>query len=293
LPLFNRLNKKKDIFLDAIICMDKFMIFKKLRWTFKRHPFLYITRFKLLSTNSSVNGISGFTYNKTNSKGNIPATFKEVNNEIFKDGVPEEDLEIVKQIGVWMHSNIKGGRGLSEPSEKALKMMINGEGGVCSDMVQVFNNFCVINDVQVREWGVTRAPFDLAFGGHSFNEVFCEKFNKWVLIDVSASILFYSKKSDIPLSVIELYKGLRSGESVFFKSYNEEHSISKENVENNFFKPDVVPFLICNYSNKTYDLLLEYSRPYIPVFVSHFILYVLNKSYYYKFPLDNYKNIFS
>ncbi|WP_456439226.1 hypothetical protein [Psychroserpens sp.] len=273
--------------------MNKFMILKKLRWTFKRHPFLYITRFKLLSKNSSENDITGFTYNKTNSKTSIPVVFKETNDIIFKDGVPDEDLEIVKQIGVWMHSNIKGGRGLSEPSEKALKMMINGEGGVCSDMVQVFNNFCVINDLQVREWGVTRAPFDMAFGGHSFNEVFCNKLNKWVLIDVSASMLFYSTKCDTPLSVLELYKYLRSGEDVFFKSYNEKHFISKENVENNFFKPDIVPFLICNYSNKRYDYLLKYTRPYIPIFVSHFILYALNKSYYYKFPLDNYKNIFS
>lgn len=269
------------------------MTFKKLLWTFKRHPFLYIARFKLLSKNSNIADITHFTYNKTNTKKDIPDYFQEVNNEIFKTEKPKGNLEIVKQVSIWMHANIKGGRGLSEPSEKALKMMINGDGGVCSDMVQVFNNFCIINDIQVREWGVTRAPFNKAFGGHSFNEIFCEKLDKWILIDVSASILFYSKKNAIPLSVIELYQLLRSGDSVFFKSYNEKHTISKANVENNFFNPDIVPFLICNYSNKTYDLLLKYSRPYIPIFVSHFILYVLNKSYYYKFPLDNYKNIFS
>ncbi|WP_431135851.1 transglutaminase domain-containing protein [Psychroserpens mesophilus] len=269
------------------------MIFKKLRWTFKRHPFLYIARFKLLSKNSNVSDITNFTYNDTNSKNDIPTYFQKVNNIIFETKKPEEDLEVVKHIAIWMHRNIKGGRGLSEPSEKALKMMINGDGGVCSDMVQVFNNFCIINDIQVREWGVTRAPFNKSFGGHSFNEVFCKKLDKWVLIDVSASILFYSNKSAEPLSVIELYQFLRSGETVFFKSFNEKHAISKANVENNFFNPDIVPFLICNYSNKTYDFLLKYSRPYVPIFVSHFILYALNKSYYYKFPLDNYKNIFS
>lgn len=269
------------------------MSFKKLRWIFKRHPFLYVARFKLLSKNSNVEDIRHFTYNITNKKNDIPAYFFEVNNEIFKANKPKEDLEIVKQIAIWLQKNIKGGRGLSEPSEKALRMMINGEGGVCSDMVQVFNNFCIINDIQVREWGVTRAPFNKSFGGHSFNEVFCSKLNKWVLIDVSASMLFYSENGPEPLSVLELYQFLRSGKNVFFKSYNEKHIISKANVENNFFNPDIVPFLICNYSNKRYDLLLKYSRPYIPIFVSHFILYVLNKSYYYKFPLDNYKNIFT
>ena len=43
--------------------------------------------------------------------------------------------------------------GLSVPSEEALKIMLAGKGGVCSDMVQIFNNFCVINDIKVREWG--------------------------------------------------------------------------------------------------------------------------------------------
>lgn len=269
------------------------MILKKLRWTFKRHPFLYIARFKLLSKNSSIKDIINSTYNEINCKNDIPKYFNEINNQIFKTNKPIEELEVVKQIAIWMHQNIKGGRGLSEPSEKSLRMMVNGEGGVCSDMVQVFNNFCVINDVQVREWGVTRAPFNKVFGGHSFNEVFSTQYNKWILIDVSASILFYSNKSTIPLSVIELYEKIRSGENVFFKSFNDKHNISKENIENNFFNPDIVPFLICNYSNKRYDILLKYSRPYLPIFVSHFILYIFNKSYYYKFPMDNYKNIFT
>lgn len=269
------------------------MNFKKLRWTVKRHPFLYIARFKLLSKNSNVADIDGFTYNKSNRKKDIPKYFSEVNKDIFKEGKPHDEIEIVKQITIWMNDNIKGGRGLSEPSEKALKMMISGEGGVCSDMVQVFNNFCVINDIQVREWGVTRAPFNTSFGGHSFNEIFSEKLNKWVLVDVSASIMFYEKNSSEPLSVIEVYQLLRSDKDIEFRSFNEKHIISKPNVENNYFDPDIVPFLICNYSNKTYDFFLKYSRPYIPVFIMHFMVYVLNRSYYYKFPLDNYKDIFS
>lgn len=269
------------------------MNFKKLRWTVKRHPFLYIARFKLLSKNSTVDDIDGFTYNSVNKKKDIPAYFHKINELIFKDGKPEDEIEIVKQITKWMSDNIKGGRGLSEPSEKALRMMISGQGGVCSDMVQVFNNFCVINDVEVREWGVTRAPFNTTFGGHSFNEVFSEKLNKWVLIDVSASIMFYLKYNEEPLSVVELYQLLRSGKEVEFRSFNEDHIISKPNVENNYFYPDIVPFLVCNYSNKTYDFFLKYSRPYIPVFISHFLAFVLRRSYYYKFPLDNYKGIFA
>lgn len=269
------------------------MKLKNISWLFKRHPFLYIARFKLLSRNSSITDVKGFNYNTVNQKKDMPLCFSNINNEIFEDAKPEGELETVKQIAFWMNANIKGGRGLSEPSEKALKLMITGKGGVCSDMVQVFNNFCVINDVQVREWGVTQAPFNTSFGGHSFNEIFCKQLNKWVLIDISASVMFYLKGKEEPLSVIELYQLFRSGEEVFFISFNKEHEISKQNVENNYLDPNIVPFLICNYSNKRYDILLKYTRPYIPIFISHFILYILNKSYYYKFPLDNYKTIFS
>lgn len=269
------------------------MNFKKLRWTVKRHPFLYIARFKLLSRNSNVADIEGSTYNDTNKKNHIPAYFFEVSDQIFKGEKPTDDIEIVKQITIWMNENIKGGRGLSEPSDKALKMMISGQGGVCSDMVQVFNNFCVINDVKVREWGVTRAPYHPSFGGHSFNEIYSKRLKKWVLIDVSASIMFYLKNCNEPLSVIELYEALRSGKEAEFKSFNEKHEISKPNVENNYFEPNIVPFLVCNYRNKTYDFFLKYSRPYVPVFIMHFLVFVLNRSYHYKFPLDNYKDIFA
>ena len=127
---------------------------------------------------------------KLNDKKDIPNYFTTINSKIFDKDEPIEDLDQVKKLTIWLNNNIKGGKGLSEPSESALKMMLAGNGGVCSDLVQVFNNFCVINNIQVREWGVTRAPFDNSFGGHSFNEVFSEKLDKWVLVDVSNCINF-------------------------------------------------------------------------------------------------------
>ena len=138
------------------------MIFKKILWTLKRHPFLYLARFRLLSKNSNLNEIKGITYNFVNNKEDIPKHFEEINSIIFEDGKPDSDLDLVKKLCSWLQNNIKGGKGLSYPSEEALKIMLAGKGGVCSDMVQVFNNFCVINDIKVREWGVTRAPFNKA-----------------------------------------------------------------------------------------------------------------------------------
>jgi hypothetical protein len=67
--------------------------------------------------------------------------------------------------------------------------MINGEGGV-SDFAQVYN-FCVINDLKVKEW-VLKILNDNpdTLEGHSFN---LQKFCKVVfLIDVAKCIYFYN-----------------------------------------------------------------------------------------------------
>jgi hypothetical protein len=268
------------------------MIFKKILWTLKRHPFLYLTRFRLLSKNSNTSDIKDYFYNVHNRKKDIPEYYTEINNVIFKDGKPVSDLELVKNLSSWLENNIKGGPGLSVPSEEALKIMLSGKGGVCSDKVQVFNNFCVINDIKVREWGVTRAPFNRDYGGHSFNEVFIKELNKWVMVDVSYCSLFYLEDAK-PLSVTEFYKLLRNGEKVSYKVFNNIMAVDHNSIDKNYLNPDNVPFLILNYSNKTYDAFLKVLGPVFPVFIIHFVIYLIAKSYTYKFPLDDYKKIFS
>ncbi len=103
------------------------MILKKVSWIFKRHPFLYIARFKLLSKNSSADDIDKFAYNQINQKSDIPNYFTEVNDSIFKGVHLETDLELIKHLSAWLHNNIKGGPGLSEPSDVALKTMLSGK----------------------------------------------------------------------------------------------------------------------------------------------------------------------
>ena len=268
------------------------MVFKKLVWTFKRHPFLYISRFKLLSKNSNSQAINEYYYNQLNTLEDIPSYFSTINDSIFNDGKPSDDIDRVKILTVWLRKHIKGGPGLSEPSEEALKIMLEGKGGVCSDIVQIFNNFCVLNGIKVREWGSTRTPFDQDFGGHSFNEIYSKELKKWVLIDVSSCVLFYNTHTKIPLSVIELYQLVRSKSPLEYDSFYKTKYFSEKSVFNNYLNPKTTPFLICNYSNKTYDKYLKYTRSFLPVFVIHFVLYLLNKSYYYLFPLDDYRKIF-
>lgn len=267
------------------------MTFKKIFWTIKRHPFLYRSRFKLLSKNSNIHEIEAYAYNYVNTKSEIPKYFYEINNLIFPLGLPDSDIERIQTLSNWLVTHIKGGRGLSVPSNDALKIMLAGEGGVCSDMAQIFNNFCVINDIRVREWGVTRAPYEKDYGGHSYNEVFIKELEKWVLIDVSYCLIFYYNEN--PLSVTELYRLYREGKNVNYSSFVDSLNGIESSVYRNYFQPNAVPFLICNYRNKTYDYYLKLWGPYIPVFLIHFMVYLRGKSYHYKFPLDDYKNIFS
>lgn len=268
------------------------MILKKIHWTLKRHPFLYMTRFRLLSKNSSPAAIEDISYNVLNKKEDMPRDFYTANKRIFEQTKPDTDLERVKQIVSWLYEHTRVGPGLSEPSDKALETMVYGKGGVCSDLAQIFNNLCVINDIQVREWGTTSAPFNRNNGGHSFNEVYIKELKKWVLIDPSWGMLFYNDQEEV-LSVLELYQLSRRRETIAYHSFVEGKVIEEKQVAKNYLNDDITPFLICNYHNKTYDRFLKIWRPHIPVFIVHFMVYVIGKSYHYQFPMDDYKRIFS
>lgn len=269
------------------------MLLEKLHWTLKRHPFLYKTRFKLLSRNADMEKIYAITYNGSNSKLDIPDYFHQVNAQIFASGKPKDPLELVIQLATWLQQHIKGGPGLSEASDIALKKMLAGEGGVCSDMVQIFNNFCVLNDIQVREWGVTSIPFDASYGGHSFNEVYIPYMNKWITIDVSYCGFFYSGNGALPLSTIELFQLIRQKTVVHFQTFNETQLATDKRIQKNYLHPHTVPFIVSHYKNAIYDAYLKRYRRVLPVFVIHFMVYLSGKSYRYQFPLDDYKQIFT
>ncbi|NNK88812.1 MAG: hypothetical protein HKO90_11055 [Flavobacteriaceae bacterium] len=262
------------------------MTFKKLVWALKRHPFLYRTRFKLLSRYSTEAKIEEKCYNTLNKKKDLPELFHQTNLLIFPDGRPDSDWDTVCAITSWMIRNIKGGSGLSISSAEALVKMMNGEGGVCSDKVQVFNNFCVVNDLKVREWGSTRIPFNKNFGGHSFNEVYCKELNKWVFIDVSYG-LYFSLENQL-LSVLELSSNIKAGNTVELMFVDDSLHIKERIINRIYYHEDTTPFLICNYSNRLYDWFLKRLTPILPVFVIHFLIFLIGRSYYYLFLTQEY-----
>jgi hypothetical protein len=260
---------------------------KTLSWYLRRHPLLYKIRFGLVSKNSSLESIENFCYNDLNNKADIPSLFFEVNNLIFANSSKDlNDFEKAKAIAIWLKDNIKGGPGLGKSSATALRKMIHGEGGVCSDFTQIYSNFCVINDIKVKEWGMKSLSKDSnVSGGHSFNEVYCEEFQKWIMIDVAKSLLLHRKINNIPLSTLEYIELKKAGKEVIVKAIRASDSIEHQNADNIFLIYNSLPFLITNYNNKTYDYYLD-KLGFFPESIIHGILILLGKGYTFEFPIE-------
>lgn len=260
---------------------------RSLTWYLRRHPILYKIRFRLVSKNSSIDRIENFCYNTINPKTDIPEIYFELNDSIFSNANIElSDLEKAKEIASWLRNNVKGGPGLGQSSARALQKMLKGEGGVCSDFSQAFNNFCVINDLKVKEWGLkilTNNP--TIRGGHSFNEVYSEELQKWFMIDVAKSILFHHTNPNLPLSVLDLINLKKENKEICFSSFNKKNTIDTKRVNDLYLNSDSFPFLITNYCNKTYDHSLE-TLGFLPVSIIHGLLFLAGKSYAYEFPIN-------
>jgi len=253
---------------------------KPLSWYFRRHSLLYKIRFKLVSKDTTYEQIKDFCYNSQNHEKDIPPLYFQINNMIFPNQEKiYNDFEKAKKISKWLTDNIKGGPGLGISSENALKKMIRGEGGVCSDFAQVFNNFCVINNIKVREWGLK----NIIGQGHSHNEIYSNEFRKWILIDVSKSIYFYHKSPKLPLSVGELFDLKKQNKTINYTVFNKKINPDTKKIEEYYLLSNPSPFLITNYCNKTYDFFL-YKLNFLPVSIIHGLVFLIGKSYSFEFP---------
>ncbi|HSN48415.1 MAG TPA: hypothetical protein VLR29_06605, partial [Flavobacterium sp.] len=196
------------------------------------------------------------------------------------------DFEKAVKIAVWLKEKVKGGPGLGKSSARALQKMINCEGGVCSDFSQIYSNFCVINDIKVKEWGMKSLSEDSTLsGGHSFNEAYCKELQKWVMIDVAKSILLYNGDEDIPLSTLEYIQLKKEKKEIKIAAISTNGAFDKKNADNIFLVSNSLPFIITNYDNKTYDYFLE-KFEYFPESIIHGLLIVIGKSYSFEFPVE-------
>lgn len=260
---------------------------KTLNWYLRRHPLLYKIRYRLVSKKTSLDAIENFCYNDINKKENIPPLFFEINNLIFANSHKDlNHFEKAVKIAIWLKDNIKGGPGLGKSSAKALQKMMNGEGGVCSDFSQIYSNFCVINDIKVKEWGMKSLSDDSTVsGGHSFNEIYCKELQKWVMIDVAKSILLYDVNGKIPLSTLEYIHLKKEKKELNIACIHPKGSCDQKNVNNVFLVSKSLPFVITNYDNKTYDYFLD-KLDFFPESIIHGFLILIRKSYSFEFPIE-------
>lgn len=260
----------------------------KIKWIFKRHPLLYYSRYLLLAKNfKGKNSDDVGCYNDINAPTDVPQIYFETSEKMaLSPGMDAFDKAIA--ISTYLRTNIKGGPGLSLSSDKTLRLMLEGKGGVCNDFSQVFNNFCLINGIRVKEWNCVDRFFKTRFG-HTFNEIYSPKHQKWIAIDVHQTFYFTPEDSDIPLSAVEIFKRGRDGQKKVFRFFVPGYEAKTLDRLNKIYAPTAMPFLTMNYRNSDIDHYLDRFRGKFPVFIISTILILLRKNFHFLFVLDNYK----
>lgn len=251
---------------------------KPLNRFWNRNPLFYKIRNWLLFRTADVEELLNINYNVYNPVESIPKIYQDTNALIFQDEPKDlNDFDKALKIARWLRDNIKGGKGLGVSSDKALEYMLAGGFGVCSDFCQIFNNFCVINHIKVREWGLKKIGSDI--DGHALNEFYAEELDQWIALDVSKSIYFKNGANAIPLSTLELFSNTNKNLKVV--SFNNNYRHSDKMVSKFYLSNQYQAFVIDKYVNRRYDKYLsQYNN--LPIPIIHGFLIFLNKSYVYK-----------
>lgn len=259
----------------------------KIRWALRRHPILYYMRFAMICENISAEVDDENCFNTLNDRKDIAPIFESTFNKIELGG--KSDLSKALTIANFLNKKIIGGRGLGLSSDVALYKMLNENAGVCSDFSQIYNVFCLMADIKVREYGVVEKFYNPQFG-HTFNEIYCGDLQKWIMLDVGKGVYYINKVTGQPLSANELFIQLRSQENPqvyrFFEKKDDDRRLDK------IYNSDSIPFLITNYSNKTYDLYFNKYQNKVPGFLINFWLILVRKNFKFSFILDDYKKFF-
>ncbi len=249
---------------------------------------MYYTRYLLLAKNHNSDEVGHLgSYSDTNGVTDVPPCYFDVNARMeIPAGADEFDKATA--ISTYLRRHIKGGRGLGYASDKALRLMLDGKGGVCSDFSQIFNNFCLINNIAVKEWGCIDRFFNARFA-HTFNEVYSQRYGKWIAIDVHQGLYFTADDAGVPLSGVEVFRRARQGQPNKFRFFVPGYQPSSLSRLENIYGPEAIPFLIVNYRNREIDKYFNRFRDKFPVFIISAMLILLRKNFHFLFVLDNYK----
>ena len=259
---------------------------QKIVWGIRRHPLLFYIRYILMSRNNKAINSDGIgCFNDINEMASVPLIFFEVNKLIQLK--PEADeFEKALDIAAYLRNNVKGGTGIGLSSEITLQRMLAGKGGVCSDFSLIFNVFCFINNIKVKEWGCVDRFYQSQYG-HTFNEVYSSKFQKWIAIDCHKG-LYFTAITPTPLSALEVFQYLRYGKSLEYNFISAYVPKSVSRLKDVYGKT-TMPFVIDNYNNKVNDYYLNKYQKLIPPFLINAMLILFRLNHHFVFILDNYK----
>ena len=272
-------------FFVPYICQMGFR--KKLKRALARHPLLFYIRFALICRNLKA-GEALPEFGELNKKEDVPPKFLEISREMKLD--PSDDsLERALEISRFIRRNVQGGPGIGLSSQKTLEKMFNQKAGICSDYAQIFNVFCLANDIRVREWGCVETFYKPVYG-HSFSEVYSEKLDKWVMLDVGKNLYFTRQDGTEPLSVVELFQYLRDGNPLKYVHFS-DYICSDMFKIHLTYSAMMAPFIVENYDNRLYDEYLDRYDSRYPSFVINALMILREINYRFAFPLDDYRKM--
>ena len=249
-------------------------MFQRLHKILRRHTSLSQIRHALITRIGDENTFSSESANRSVRKGSIPSEYLHVVSDLPLS--PARTFDSAKVIASDLAQRKVLGDGLSCDSVTALRLVYSGQGGICSDVSQVFTGLCIAAGIQVREWGVCD---DFAGKrGHTFNEIFSSEHNKWVFLDAHKSLYAKTRGCESPLSVAELINLVTAGEHekiemIYIGRIENQHECTS-NVAMYYFNPKNVFFLIVNNNVFGQDLFLGWADR-VPLAVLHALMLVL------------------
>lgn len=257
---------------------------KYLAFLLRRAPIFFPIRFLLILQKPDRKTLDEENYNAYNPKQDIPEAFYTENKSIAVSG--DNTFDRALHIAKYLKGTYGGGtKNLGYSSAKTLHTMQTKAEGTCGDYSQIFINFCILNDIKVREWGLHDKVYKNT-KGHVFNEVYLPEAEQWMFIDLHFAIYFKDKTTGKPLSVASLISMVENNlqnniEFVHFLPIKDSFE-GREYIKDIYFVKGYLVFLVTHYYIKKMDKALDGAGK-LPIPLVHLLL--IFKRQYYKYML--------
>lgn len=141
-------------------------------------------------------------------------------------GSQGDELERAVQIAEWIHTKMKYDQGSISAKETAIDILKEKETAPKAsdrEFSIVFNQACASLGIYARrgEFRVKNAEISKGRDYYKVNEIWSDKYNKWIMVDPSAKVYF--TKDNIPLSAMEVIESKLDNVEVKGKEVSKEY----------------------------------------------------------------------